>query len=351
MFIGLLGPLCSGKTSVARYLVTKKQFSLVGLALENFAADLPDGFIIEEGDLIARRFNSLEFLMDYVTRNWKDNFVIKDRLDPDTINALRKRPFFLLVGTSSPLSLRYARWTKLFSDKPTQEHMPRFDDFIQADDAQSFPHLEKTTANGDGLNTSSSDLLSYADLTVLNDYTTLEDFWASLDRVDLTNPERIRPSWDSYFMLLTELACLRSNCMKRRVGCLIVKDNRVIATGYNGTPRNVLNCSEGGCPRCNSNSQMGHDLDVCQCIHAEENALLEAGRERISGGHSILYCNTCPCIGCAKKIIQVGVKEVVYSQTYRMDQQTTQLFKAANVVLRRFVPASIKLHISAPPLY
>ncbi|KAJ9072124.1 Deoxycytidine monophosphate (dCMP) deaminase, variant 2 [Entomophthora muscae] len=253
----------------------------------------------------------------------------------------RKRPFFLLVATSSPLSMRYSRWLGVSVDTSPPKGLHRFEEFIQADDAQLF-----ASAN---TNSSLSDLVSYADLTVLNNHPTLEEFWKSLDLIDLTNPERIRPSWDSYFMLLTELACLRSNCMKRRVGCLVVKDNRVIATGYNGTPRNVLNCSEGGCPRCNSNSVMGQDLDICLCIHAEENALLEAGRERISGGHAILYCNTCPCIGCAKKIVQVGVKEVVYSQAYRMDQQTLQLFKSANILLRRFIPSSIKLHISASP--
>ncbi|KAJ9072122.1 Deoxycytidine monophosphate (dCMP) deaminase [Entomophthora muscae] len=341
MFIGLIGPICSGKSSIANYLVTKKGFSLVGLSCNPGADELKEGVICEEGGEKIRRFQSLDSLLNYVTSNWGGNFVVKDKLNYASIVALRKRPFFLLVATSSPLSMRYSRWLGVSVDTSPPKGLHRFEEFIQADDAQLF-----ASAN---TNSSLSDLVSYADLTVLNNHPTLEEFWKSLDLIDLTNPERIRPSWDSYFMLLTELACLRSNCMKRRVGCLVVKDNRVIATGYNGTPRNVLNCSEGGCPRCNSNSVMGQDLDICLCIHAEENALLEAGRERISGGHAILYCNTCPCIGCAKKIVQVGVKEVVYSQAYRMDQQTLQLFKSANILLRRFIPSSIKLHISASP--
>lgn len=112
-------------------------------------------------------------------------------------------------------------------------------------------------------------------------------------------------------MLLASLASLRSNCMKRRVGAVLVREKRVVSTGYNGTPRGVKNCGEGGCGRCNSGGDgltlehgdegksgvhsMGEGLNECLCLHAEENALLEAGRERVSGGGTegaVLYCNT-----------------------------------------------------------
>ena len=69
----------------------------------------------------------------------------------------------------------------------------------------------------------------------------------TLDTLDLANPQRLRPTWDQYFMQLASLAAQRSNCMKRRVGCVIVQGKRVISTGYNGTPRNLKNCNEGGC--------------------------------------------------------------------------------------------------------
>jgi dCMP deaminase len=93
-------------------------------------------------------------------------------------------------------------------------------------------------------------------------------------------------------MRLANLAAQRSNCMKRSVGCVLVREKRVVSTGYNGTPRGMRNCNEGGCARCNAaGTRAGVALDTCLCIHAEENALLEAGRERIRDG-SILYCNT-----------------------------------------------------------
>lgn len=94
-------------------------------------------------------------------------------------------------------------------------------------------------------------------------------------------------------MLLADLAARRSNCMKRQVGCILVRKGRVLATGYNGTPKGVRNCSDGGCDRCNrGEARCGEGLSECLCLHAEENALLEAGRERIDDANAILYCNT-----------------------------------------------------------
>lgn len=141
-------------------------------------------------------------------------------------------------------------------------------------------------------------------------------------------------------MALASLAAQRSNCMKRRVGCVLVgRERRVISTGYNGTPRGIRNCAEGGCPRCNNGNGSGVGLATCLCIHAEENALLEAGRERIRDG-SVLYCDTCPCLTCSIKICQVGITEVVYAHGYSMDRETAAVFSQAGVKLRQFIPVS-----------
>lgn len=145
-------------------------------------------------------------------------------------------------------------------------------------------------------------------------------------------------------MQLASLAAQRSNCMKRRVGCVLVREKRVISTGYNGTPRGLKNCGEGGCARCNEGQSSGVGLGTCLCIHAEENALLEAGRERIREG-AILYCDTCPCLTCSIKIAQVGISEVVYSYGYSMDTETAAVFKEAGVHLRQFIPVSVILHL------
>lgn len=152
-------------------------------------------------------------------------------------------------------------------------------------------------------------LTDRAQVRLFNSSSSLEELHQSLQALDLPDEQRLRPNWDQYFMQLASLAAQRSNCMKRRVGCVLVRERRVISTGYNGTPRHLTNCNEGGCtqeppetrhtlltdsssgPRCNRGDGGGVGLATCLCLHAEENALLEAGRERIREG-AILYCDT-----------------------------------------------------------
>ena len=90
-------------------------------------------------------------------------------------------------------------------------------------------------------------LIALAEVRLVNSFSSLGELHDVLAKLDLVNEQRLRPSWDQYFMQLASLAAQRSNCMKRRVGCVLVREKRVISTGYNGTPRNLKNCNEGGC--------------------------------------------------------------------------------------------------------
>jgi dCMP deaminase len=99
----------------------------------------------------------------------------------------------------------------------------------------------------------------------------------------------------------------------------------------------MTNCNEGGCSRCNNAAKGGIGLITCLCLHAEEIALLEAGRDRI-GGSTTLHCNTCPCLTCSVKITQVGISEVVYNQGYMVDTMTAKIFAESGVKLRQFSP-------------
>tara|TARA_B110000879_G_C10823756_1_gene375117 strand:- start:136 stop:606 length:471 start_codon:yes stop_codon:yes gene_type:complete len=126
------------------------------------------------------------------------------------------------------------------------------------------------------------------------------------------------------------MASLRSNCKKRKVGCIIVKDNRVLSTGMNGTPTGFVNCLDGGCDRCNDNTiQSGEKLDQCICIHAEDNALLEVERYKIFD--SSIYCTSFPCLSCTKKILQCKIKNIYYLQTYNDDIIVNDLISKNNI--------------------
>jgi len=262
-----------------------------------------------------------------VTKRWREHWVITDIYSESVLDILLRRPFFILISVDAPVSVRWKRFQqRMNSANASSSESLTLENFLLRSDE----HLYSPTS---GL----LPLISRATIRLLNTSSDLAHLYATLGKLDLTNEDRLRPSWDQYFMQLASLAAQRSNCMKRRVGCVLVREKRVISTGYNGTPRGLKNCGEGGCSRCNEAHGAGVGLATCLCIHAEENALLEAGRERIRED-AILYCDTCPCLTCSIKITQVGIGEVVYSQSYSMDGQTAAVFKEAGVQLRQFSP-------------
>lgn len=135
-------------------------------------------------------------------------------------------------------------------------------------------------------------------------------------------------------MYIALVTSLRSNCKKRKVGCVLVRDNRVMSTGMNGTPSGIKNCFEGGCERCNNpDIHRGVKLQECICIHAEENALLEVSRDKMNG--SGLYCTSFPCLGCSKKIVQCGVKKIYYYKEYKENEITNKLLKDAGIEIKK----------------
>lgn len=264
-------------------------------------------------------------ILDYATKNYTKNSVIfLEKLS--LLEKLEKRPFFVHLSIDAPVTTRVALYRKT-----TQAESLSLEQIIQAIDQHDFQpegiklreksHLRFKIVNEDRRERRQS---------LINNITTQLKI---LDDKEKQMAPLMRPSWDSYFMKLATLAASRSNCMKRRVGCVIVRECRVIATGYNGTPRHLTNCFNGGCPRCNDGDS--RNLHTCLCLHAEENALLEAGRDRV-GQNATLYCDTCPCLTCSVKIVQTGISEVVYSQSYRMDEESFKVLKNAGITVRQF---------------
>ncbi len=123
-----------------------------------------------------------------------------------------------------------------------------------------------------------------------------------------------RPGPDDYFMGIAMAVRRRADCTGNRVGAVIVKDRRIVSTGYNGTPEGTPNCSEGGCHRCANRDRYpsGTGYDLCICVHAEQNALLSAARFGIAVEGSTMYTTMRPCFGCTKELLQAKVRKVVY---------------------------------------
>ncbi|MBW2258732.1 MAG: dCMP deaminase family protein [Deltaproteobacteria bacterium] len=136
-------------------------------------------------------------------------------------------------------------------------------------------------------------------------------------------------------MAIARVVASRSNCVKRRVGAIIALDRRIISTGYNGTPRGVRNCNEGGCPRCNSFAESGTRLDECLCSHGEENAITQASYHGVSVRGGVLYTTFSPCLMCTKMIINAGIEEVVYNAAYPLADVPLTLLREVGVKVRQ----------------
>jgi dCMP deaminase len=141
-----------------------------------------------------------------------------------------------------------------------------------------------------------------------------------------------RPSWHEYFMGITNLVASRSTCLRRKVGAVLVKEKRILSSGYNGAPANVAHCRETGCLREQLNVPSGEKHELCRGVHAEQNAIIQAAFHGVSVNGSVLYCTNQPCSICAKMIINAGIKTVYFKEGYD-DPLSLEMFNQAKVDL------------------
>jgi len=144
----------------------------------------------------------------------------------------------------------------------------------------------------------------------------------------------VRPSWQDYFLEITRLVAKRSTCLRRNVGALIVKDKRILATGYNGAPTGLPHCLDVGCMRERLAIPPGERHEICRGIHAEQNAILQAALYGVSIKGAGLYCTHQPCALCAKMAINAGISRIIYSGDYP-DELAAKMLKEAGVELVR----------------
>ena len=142
-----------------------------------------------------------------------------------------------------------------------------------------------------------------------------------------------RPSWDEYFLGIAELVSKRSTCLRRSVGAVLVKDKRMLATGYNGVPSKIRHCSEVGCIREKMKIPSGERHELCRGLHGEQNAFLQAALHGTSVKDATIYSTTQPCAICAKMLINAGIKEIVIRGDYP-DKMAKDLLREAKIKVR-----------------
>jgi len=143
-----------------------------------------------------------------------------------------------------------------------------------------------------------------------------------------------RPDWDEYFLQIADLVASRSTCLRRKVGAILVRDKRILATGYNGAPQGLPHCLDIGCLREKLGIPSGQRHELCRGIHAEQNVIIQAARYGVSTIGSTLYCTTHPCIICTKMLINSGVREIYCREGYP-DELSEEMLAEAGITITR----------------
>lgn len=144
----------------------------------------------------------------------------------------------------------------------------------------------------------------------------------------------MRPSWDDYFMEIADVVATRSTCVRRRVGAILVKDKRILATGYNGAPAGIQHCGEAGCLREKLEIPSGERHELCRGLHAEQNAIIQCAVHGVNLQGAVLYSTTQPCVLCSKMLINAGIKTIVFRGSYP-DELSLSLLREAGIELRQ----------------
>lgn len=143
-----------------------------------------------------------------------------------------------------------------------------------------------------------------------------------------------RPTVDEYFMEIAAVVAKRSTCLRNKVGALVVKDKRILSTGYNGAPRGLEHCLEAGCLRDERNIESGTRHEICRAVHAEQNAIIQCALHGASTEGATLYCTHQPCILCTKMMINAGIRRVVFTEDYPDEESRRYLNKAGIEIVR-----------------
>ncbi len=328
MIIGLTGTNGAGKTVTAEHLRTKgfEYHSLsdeIRSELDSIGCEATRENLIEMGNQLRGEHGPAVLANRIKSRLRPDrNYVIDSIRNPYEVKSFRADKEFHLLHLDGPVEVRYERVRRRGGPRTPKS----LEEFVEQE--------RRETGGDDPKHQQLRACYELADATLVNDGA-IEDLHRRLDeRAKGWLMSVKRPSWDEYFMKIARIASLRSNCMKRKVAAVVVKDRRIISTGYNGTPRGVKNCNEGGCPRCNSMAPSGTQLGECLCSHAEENAIVQAAYHGIGVGGSTIYSTFSPCLICTKMIINSGIEEVVYDLDYPLNEVAQGLLEEAGVKAR-----------------
>ena len=325
---------CSGKDSIADYLVKKgfSHFSLSDMLREELkrrGLEVTRDNLIQmgtdlrseygEGVLGERAFEKI--------KAGEGDFVISSIRHPAEAKALMKHGHFFLVEVRAPINVRFKRIKKRNREKDPKT-LKQLKEKEAIESQKSGPGQQLTNA------------IKLAQFVVKND-STLKNLYSKTNRLEKDLRKRaskksvyVRPAWDEYFMGIVDAVSTRGTCDRGRTAVLLVRDKRILATGYVGSPMGLPHCDEVGHQMKKVVHEDGHISQHCvRTNHAEVNAIALAARNGISIDGATLYCKLVPCFTCAKMLVNAGILRVVCRKRYHAAQDTRELFKEAGIEL------------------
>jgi dCMP deaminase len=333
MIIGLTGTNASGKTTIVDHLISQnfEHHSLSDILreeLSRLSLELARENLIRIGNEL-REKHGASVLADKIKAKLSSKNVVIDSIrNPAEVLSLRKLNNFYLVAVDAPAAVRYQRAI----DRKRIENITTLDDFIQ---------MENREKSNNSNHQNIVECMKQADFKIDNN-DGLDELKQSVDKIISEINQGTRPSWDAYFLKMAFLVAERSTCLRHHVGAIIIKDRHVLTTGYNGAARNIDDCLKLGCLRNQLNIPSGERHEICRAIHAEQNAIIQAGVHGVTIDGGTIYCTHSPCIICAKMIVNAGIKRVVTCGEYPDD---------FNLVMNLLDQAGVNLdHIIRPEM-
>ena len=344
MIIGITGTLGAGKGTVVRYLKEKgfNHFSVRDYLIQEIKNR---GMIVNRDSMVLvandlREKNSPSFIVEElyeIAKQFGKDCVIESIRSPGEA-ALIKQKGGILISIDSDPRLRYSR----ILSRNSETDNVNFEEFLENEKREMIsinPYQQNL-----------SKCIELSDFKIENNKT-IEELNKKIEEICQTislrkiekklpnlkeeNPIQKRPSWDEYFIKMAALVAERSTCLRHNIGAVIVRNKRVLTTGYNGAAKGMQDCLTLGCRKDELNIPSGIGSEECRAIHAEQNAIIQAALHGINIEGSTLYCTTIPCRMCAKEIVNAGIKEVITYSNYEGAKGSEEFLEKGGVSLKK----------------